>query len=191
MQEIACKYILLFIFLLILQTEYHQPLKIENMYKKMPFLLLALAFISCKNGDSDTNEKEKIKSAHWLLGTWENKSAEGVLSETWTKTNDSTFQGQSYFIKEKDTIHFETIILQQNGENLTYNATVKGQNEDKPVSFSLTETSENQLVFENKKHDYPQKISYQKDTKNNLVTIISGITDGKTTTEKYTLAKSK
>ena len=157
----------------------------------MPFLLLALAFISCKNGDSDTNEKEKIKAAHWILGTWENKSADGVLSETWTKTNDSTFQGQSYFIKEKDTIHFETIILQQNGENLTYNATVKGQNEDKPVSFSLTETSENQLVFENKKHDYPQKISYQKDTKNNLVTIISGITDGKTTTEKYTLAKSK
>ena len=161
------------------------------MYKKLTVLLLALAFISCKNDDSDTNEKEKIKAAHWILGTWENKSADGVLSETWTKTNDSTFQGQSYFIKEKDTIHFETIVLQQKDEALTYKATVKGQNEDKPVSFSLTETTENQLVFENKKHDYPQKISYQKDTKNNLVTIISGITDGKTTTEKYTLAKSK
>jgi hypothetical protein len=161
------------------------------MYKKMPLLLLALAFISCKNGDSDTNEKEKIKSAHWLLGSWESKSAEGVLSETWTKTNDSTFQGQSYFIKEKDTIHFETIVLQQKGEALTYKATVKGQNEDKPVSFLFTETIANQLAFENPKHDYPQKITYQKDAKNNLVATISGLIDGKQSTEKYTLAKSK
>ena len=161
------------------------------MYKKLTVLLLALAFISCKNTDSDTNEKEKIKMAHWILGSWENKSAEGILTEIWAKTNDSTFQGQSYFIKEKDTIHFETMILQQIGENLTYNTTVKGQNEDKPVSFSLAETTENMLVFENKKHDYPQKISYQKNAKNNLITIISGVTDGKTTTEKYTFAKSK
>lgn len=161
------------------------------MYKKIAVLFLVIANMSCKNTDSDTNEKEKIKAAHWILGTWENKSADGVLTDTWTKTNDSTFQGKSYFIKEKDTIHFETIVLQQKGEALTYKATVKGQNEDKPVSFLLTETVANQLVFENPKHDYPQKITYQKDAKNNLVATISGLIDGKLSSEKYTLAKSK
>jgi len=161
------------------------------MYKIITILFLVLTIISCKNGDSDKNEKEKIKAANWLLGNWENKSADGVLSEIWTKTNDSTFQGQSYFIKEKDTIHFETIVLQQTGENLTYSANVKGQNENKPVSFSFTETNENQIVFENKKHDYPQKISYQKAPNNNIVATVSGVIEGKPSTEKYTLSKSK
>lgn len=161
------------------------------MQKKITLLFLVLAIVGCKNDDSDKNEKDKIKTAHWLLGRWENKSADGVLSEIWTKTNDSTFQGQSYFIKDKDTIHFETIVLQQKGEDLTYNANVKGQNEDKPVTFSLTETTENQLIFESKKQEYPQKISYQKAPNNNLVTTISGLVDGKISTEKYTLVKGK
>ncbi|MFT5251891.1 MAG: hypothetical protein ACI87N_000887 [Flavobacteriales bacterium] len=157
---------------------------------KIILLFLVLALVSCKNSDSDKNEKEKIKMAHWLLGTWENKSADGVLSEIWTKTNDSTYQAQSFFIKGKDTIHFETIVLQQVGEDLTYSANIKGQNEDKPVAFSLAETTENQLVFENQKHDYPQKISYQKAANNNLVTTISGLVNGKTSAEKYTLVKN-
>ena len=94
------------------------------------------------------------------MGNWENKSVDGNLTENWKKVNDSTFQAQSYFIKEKDTLHFESIILQQKGENLTYTATVKGQNNDKPVAFKLTTATEKQMVFENPKHDYPQKISY-------------------------------
>jgi hypothetical protein len=48
-----------------------------------------------------------------ILGNWESKSDEGTLTESWSKVNDSTFQATSYFIKEKDTIHFETITLQQ------------------------------------------------------------------------------
>lgn len=161
------------------------------MYTKITALFLVLAIVNCKNGDSDKNEKEKIKMVHWLLGTWENKSADGVLSEIWTKTNDSTYQAQSFFIKEKDTIHFETIVLQQVGEDLMYSATIKGQNEDKPVAFSLAEMTENQLVFENQKHDYPQKISYKKAPNSKLITTISGLINGKISNEKYTLVKNK
>jgi hypothetical protein len=109
------------------------------MFQKTTLILLLLAIVSCK--ESDSNEKDKIKLAHWLLGKWENKSADGNLSETWKKVNDSTFQAQSYFIKDKDTLHFESIDLQQKGENLTYNATVKGQNNDKPVTFKHTNTT--------------------------------------------------
>jgi hypothetical protein len=77
------------------------------------------------------------------------------------KTNDSTFLGNSYFIKLKDTIHFETIVLQQIGDDLIYSANVKVKTRIN-LLLSLTETVENKLVFENQKHDYPQKISYQK-----------------------------
>ena len=159
------------------------------MFQKTTFILLLLAMVSCK--DSDSNKNEKIKAASWLLGNWENKSADGNLTENWEKVNDSTFQGQSYYIKEKDTLHFESITLQQKGENLTYTATVKGQNNDKPVAFKLTTGTEKQLAFENLKHDYPQKISYTQITPDSLVAKISGIQQGKPSSEQFSMKKIK
>lgn len=159
------------------------------MLQKTTLILLLLAVVSCKN--SDSNKNEKIKAASWLLGNWENKAVDGTLTESWEKVNDSTFQAQSYFIKEKDTVHFESIILQQKGENLTYNATVKGQNNDKPVAFKLTTATDKQVSFENLKHDYPQKISYTQITPDSLVAKISGIQQGKPSAEAFSMKKIK
>lgn len=164
------------------------------MFQKTLFILLIVTFVSCKKSDSNSSEdteKEKIKTARWLLGTWENKSPEGNLKEIWNKVNDSTYEGQSYFIKGKDTIHFEKIQLQQKGEQLTYSQTVRGQNDDKPVAFPLTNTNEKELVFENLKHDYPQKISYKSISKDSLVAEISGLQSGKPSKERYQMSKIK
>ncbi|MEZ7498936.1 DUF6265 family protein [Flavobacterium sp. Arc3] len=164
------------------------------MYKKITFLVLITIFVSCKktdSDDSDKNEKDKIKTARWMQGQWENKSTDGTLTETWKKVNDSTYNGQSFFLKGKDTIHYETIVLQQIEDQLSYNANVRGQNQDKPVAFLLTETKENQLVFENPKHDYPQKISYTKVSKDSLVAEISGIQSGQPSSEKYIMIRTK
>ena len=161
------------------------------MKNKIIILLFLLAFTACKNSDSEGTEKDKIKLAYWLLGNWENKSVEGSLTENWKKVNDSTYKATSYFAKGKDTLHFETINLEQKGEALTYIATIKGENDDKPVAFNLTTSTEKQLVFENQKHDYPQKISYSQISKDSIVAEISGIQQGKPSTEKYLMARIK
>jgi hypothetical protein len=158
------------------------------MFQKTTLLLLLSVFFSCKNDD---NKNDKIKAAQWLIGKWENKSADGNFEETWKKVNDSTFQATSYFIKGKDTLHFETITLQQKEEDLTYRSTVQGQNNDKAVSFQLNTKIEKQLVFENLKHDYPQKISYTQITKDSLVAKIKGIIDGKSTSEQFPMKKTE
>ncbi|MEN2401028.1 DUF6265 family protein [Flavobacterium sp. MC2016-06] len=157
------------------------------MFQKITFIALVLAFVSCQKTVSV--EKDRIKTADWLIGDWENKSPEGVLSENWQKLNDSTFSAASYFIKGKDTLHFESIILAQLGETLTYKATVKGQNDDKPVEFPSTISNNKQLVFENPKHDYPQKITYTKGANNTLTAEISGNLQGKLTSEKFIMTK--
>lgn len=157
------------------------------MFKNTTLILLLLLFVSCKKDES--NEKEKIKQANWLLGTWEYKIDDGILSENWKKANDSTYQGESYFIKEKDTLHIESIVLQQIGEELLYSATVKGQNNDKAVSFKMLVQTDKQIVFENSKHDYPQKITYNQIKKDSLVASISGIQLGKPISEKFGMKK--
>lgn len=159
------------------------------MQKKACLLSLLLVVAACQK--NSTIEKDQIKKADWLIGNWQSKTDFGILSENWKKVNDSTFKAESLFIKDKDTIHEENIILQQKAEMLTYITTIKGQNNDKPIHFQLKEDTENELIFENLQNDYPQKITYKKGTNNSLITEISGIQLKKVTSEKYTLVKTK
>jgi hypothetical protein len=127
---------------------------------------------------------------NWLLGRWENTTSNGLLIETWKKENDSTFLGESYFIiNKKDTVHSESIVLKQVEGNLIYSPTVKGQNNDEPVNFTLNTEQDTSFGFENLKHDYPQKIVYKKINETNLVATISGKQQGKESQESYPMRK--
>ena len=156
--------------------------------KKIAVLLVIISIlISCKQ----SKEVSKIMGKDWLLGKWENKSENGNLLETWKKVNDSLFIGESYFIKDKDTLHSEKIELQQKGEELFYIATVKGQNNDKPITFYHNIEIEKQLVFENAKHDYPQKIVYNPIAKDRVFIEVSGIQQDKPSSIRYSMKKTE
>ncbi|MBK0369073.1 DUF6265 family protein [Flavobacterium agrisoli] len=158
------------------------------MKKSVPFFMIFSLLCACQKNNSGS--ENKVQKASWLVGNWESKSEFGTLTESWQKVNDSTFTATSYFVNlTKDTIHSETVSLFQKGDSLYYRATVKGQNEDKPVDFVLKSESENALIFENPKHDYPQKIAYTKKGKANLEATISGLQAGKLSSEKYAMIK--
>ena len=150
-------------------------------------LFTILTLSSCKKA----SKENKLTAVQWLVGTWENKTDEGTFSESWTKANDSTYNGTSYFIKGKDTLHNEHIVLSQQGETVQYIPTVKGQNNDQPIAFRLTSQTANQLVFENLKHDYPQKIVYKKITADSLVATISGVQQGKASSDSFPMKKQQ
>jgi hypothetical protein len=156
--------------------------------KNVVILAVVVVFIACQNkSEKNFDELEKMS---WLVGEWENKMPDGILTETWTKANDSTFTGKTLFIRDKDTLHSEEIVLTQKGETLLYIPTVKGQNDNKPVEFKKTESKiENEFAFENPKHDYPQKIVYKKVNETNLVATISGKQQGKSSSESYPMKK--
>ena len=156
------------------------------MKKAILILILALTFTFC----GKSKEVSKIVDADWLLGKWENNSKDGYLLETWKKVNDSVYDGESYFIKGKDTLHFEKIQIKQKGEELFYISTIKGQNNDKPITFKHNDSIEKQLVFENPKNDFPQKIAYSKITKDSIFIQISGIQQGKSSSERFSMKKS-
>lgn len=150
-------------------------------------ILLIALLVSCQN----KSEKKfgKLEKMNWLIGNWEQSLPDGTLKETWTMQNDSTFSGDSYFINTKDTVHFESIQLVQKAEELTYIATVVGQNNEQPVAFKLTSDTDDTFTFENPAHDYPQKISYKKVSGTSLIASISGKQQGKQSTESYAMNK--
>jgi hypothetical protein len=160
---------------------------IHHMKKTILFLITILIFASC----GKSKEVSKIVGTDWLIGKWENKSDEGHLLEIWKKANDSLFIGESYFIKEKDTLHSEKMELKQKGENLFYISIIKGQNNDKPITFNHKIEIEKQLVFENPKNDYPRKIVYKPIAKDRIFIEVSGIEQDKPSSIRYSMKKTE
>ena len=169
----------------------------KNSFKYFMALAIASTIISCKNsnntnttGNTTTNFSE-LEKANWLIGEWQNNSPEGNATEVWKKENDSTFVGKSYFVIGKDTVSSETISLEQNGNQLYYIPTVQDQNAGQPVKFTLASSTSNQLIFENPKHDFPQKISYTQITNDSLLAEISGMMNGKQNSQKFPMTRVK
>lgn len=153
---------------------------------------MAALLLACnKSGKNKASKYAPIEKASWLVGNWENNSQQGNLSETWTKENDSVLKGTAYFIKKTDTLHFEAITLYQNGEDVHYSTSVKGQHNDKPVAYKLTSATATKWVFENHAHDYPKKIVYNKVTDDSLVAQLSGMQQGKPSAENYPMKRVK
>lgn len=81
--------------------------------------------------------------------------------------------------------------LFQKSDSLILKISVKDQNNEKPVSFYLTKSNDNQLVFENPKHDFPNKIVYNKINSDSIVATIEGIKNGKTQSEAFPMKRTK
>ncbi len=81
--------------------------------------------------------------------------------------------------------------LEQKNDSVFYNVSVKGQNKDQAVSFYLTSSDDDKLVFENPNHDYPSKITYSKISKDSIVAEIFGLKDGKKITESFPMSRKQ
>ena len=157
--------------------------------------IFTFVFINCKKYDALGNEIKtysEIKKANWFIGTWQHKTDTTNLIENWTFENDSTLTATSYFVQNnKDTLHNETIELVQTNNVLIYYATVLGTNNNEPIPYQKTIDTENELIFENPKQNYPQKISYKKMATAQILISISGKVNGNTNNETYILTKNK
>jgi hypothetical protein len=157
-------------------------------------LIAASLVFSCSQEESKispTTSTALIDQSSWILGQWQNVSVEGEVYESWEKLNDSTYKGLSFFARGKDTLSKEILSLEQRGKDLFYVPTVNNQNDGKPVNFKLTSASENQLVFENPEHDFPQKITYTRITSDSIVAKISGMIENQERTEEFPMNRAK
>ena len=156
----------------------------------IPSLLFIVAAVSCGGKAEQKPAYEQLGKANWLLGKWGSITPEGTLVETWKRANDSTFAGKTHFVLGTDTVFTETISLEQRGKDVHYITQVSDQNAGKPIPFKMTSASEKELVFENPKHDFPQKITYTAKG-DSLIAVISGVDKGKKASERFPMGKLK
>ena len=148
------------------------------------FMFLCVWINSCKNTSQLTN-------THWLEGTWANQTQRGTIYEAWTLQSDQSLTAKSYKINAADTIVLETVRLIQENRTLFYIPQVNNQNKGKPIRFALKSIDQNQMVFENPQHDFPQFITYTKIGKDSLVAEISGKRNGQLQRRSFPMKKTQ
>lgn len=160
----------------------------------LKFILLISFLISCnqsserKNSDTENNT---IARLYWLAGKWQSVSENIITTESWVIKNNKLMSGNSYVISGNDTLFSENIALQQNGNELYYIPTINDQNNGEPVPFKFIEYRDGEYIFENKEHDYPQRIIYKNPQPDFLCARIEGLKEGKLIKEDFNFVKVK
>lgn len=143
-----------------------------------PFLLNACKDSSeAQKAEAETVSKEskRIEGLQWLLGTWANQQGNTYSQETWSKENDSTFTGYSFVeVNKKEVVFAETMALEQKGTDLLLTVATANQKDKKPVTFKRVVSEKGQFAFENKTHDFPQRIVYAQPATDSLHAWIEG-----------------
>jgi hypothetical protein len=93
------------------------------------------------------------------------------MEEHWTEPAGGILLGLHRDVKEGRTVLFEFLRIEETPDAVTYWASPKGR---PATPFKLVEHAEKRVVFENKDHDFPQRILYWIDADGSLAARIEG-----------------
>jgi hypothetical protein len=93
----------------------------------------------------------------WMAGSWRLDDRGTRVEEVWTNANGNLMLGMSKTVTAKGKVNFEFVRIAEVDGKLAYIAQPQGQ----PLTtFPLKSLDATRVVFENLKHDFPQRILY-------------------------------
>jgi hypothetical protein len=111
----------------------------------------------------------------WLLGCWSSTDSEPVETERWIASGNS-LNGTREVVKNGATVIIERMTIRRDATGtVVFTATPSGQAE---ASFYMVKIGADEVVFENREHDFPQRIIYRLLPGFNLLGRIEGVVDG-------------
>lgn len=140
---------------------------------------LLFVFVTISMAQQPVYTNTEFKPLHGLTGLWKMDSKRGALYEEWQVSGDNQLMGRSYKINNNDTIVLENVVISLQGNAIFYTPVVRDQNNQQPVPFKLISYNNNRYVFENKEHDYPQRVIYELVSSSELRARIEGNNKGK------------
>lgn len=149
--------------------------------------LLVMIFFNAVIAQEKNYENISLNDFEFLIGKWETDFGKFKYFEEWQKENDKLI-GQGYRVKEDKKFDGEKLVLINIYGYISYIATVGKQ---QPVLFALVESGGNKYVFENKEHDFPQRIIYNFINDNTVKVYVEGEMNGKTERDEYNLTRVK
>ena len=120
----------------------------------------------------------KIVKLGWLAGCWKRAYGKRAVEEVWMAPRAGLMLGVGRTTNAAgDTlIEYEQTKIQQLGNDLVFTASPSAQATD---SFTAIAVSDSSVTFENKKHDFPQRVGYTLRADGSLAAWIEGTQGGK------------
>ena len=137
--------------------------------------IVVVAFLLFAADDASAQELT-IDRVKWLQGCWQTTRGEAIIEEQWMAPRGGTMLGMGRTVRGGKTAEYELVLITEQGGALAYEAHPSGQPSATFLSKTVTATS---VVFENPKHDFPQRVGYQRDGADGLQAWIDGEMNGR------------
>jgi hypothetical protein len=139
-------------------------------------LVLAAALASADGAPAVPAAPVSLSPLSWLAGCWKRETARSVVEEQWMAPAGGLMIGMSRTLGAADGrwIEFEQVRIEARGDRAVY---VANPSRQATAEFVAVEYDDAHIVFENKAHDFPQRVGYRRVGADSIAAWIEG-TDG-------------
>jgi hypothetical protein len=125
----------------------------------------------------------EIAALDWMAGSWRG-TRDGVASEEhWTTSAGGALVGMHKDVRDGELAGFEFLrVVAEPDGRICYLASPGGA---PPTAFCAAEIGERRVVFENRQHDFPQRILYWLDGEGALHARVEGPAGGGETAQEW------
>jgi hypothetical protein len=129
-----------------------------------------------------------VQALAWMAGTWAGEKDGVAMEELWTTPRGGTLLGVHRDVKGDRLLSWEFLRIQATETGIVYFASPRSA---PPTPFTMVESGDKRVVFENTQHDFPQRILYWLDPQGALHARIEGPQGGKTVSEEWVWRRAK
>ncbi len=142
------------------------------------FALLCAACFLPTSSASGQNKVTAIADLRGMAGCWERRDETKnlLISEQWMSPAGTSIFGMGRTVKNGKTADWEFMRIEQRVDGLYFVALPKANKEE--TAFKLISSTLSEVTFENKEHDFPQRVIYKLNGKT-MTGRIEGNSNGK------------
>lgn len=128
-------------------------------------------------------QSAKVDTLAWLAGNWIQQDTGETVRERWAGPYGNVLLGVGVTTKGDTARSYEFFRIARSGGGISYFAS---PNAAAPTEFKAIELCSTRVVFENKSHDFPQRVIYWHEGNGALHARIEGMLKGKLEGEDWT-----
>lgn len=121
--------------------------------------LMAICALALAAGPALADPVRDMAKLDWMAGAWIEEKAGAVVREMWLAPRDGAMAGATLTQRPGRAPVAEYARITVEPAGVTYTAVVGGQ---PPTPFVLRPGPAGQAVFENRAHDFPQRVIYRR-----------------------------
>ncbi len=137
--------------------------------------LCTLALAAGSLQTTAAQDAPRVEQVGWLAGCWARSAGARVVEEQWMRPRGGLMLGAGRTVNGDSLVEFEQVRVLERDGRLIYAAAPSGQT---PAEFTSIAVSDSSVTFENRTHDFPQRIRYRRIGHDSLVARIEGTRGG-------------